>query len=348
MQRTRRNEQVSAGRGPGTRQQRGVDDGRQDGDPRLLDGDDKGALGGGGRQVERRVGRGDQQADDEGAAEVEDDEPEPDALDSLGHRATRVRRLGRGDGGDLGADEGEGGVHHDAEEGQEAAFRPGDAQVLHEAPRLPPVPEPDGLVVGAPARADDNAREDQAHNRHDLDGRKPKLHLAVRLVAAEVDGVHHDQHQPNPHCVVADARRARAARVARPVRDEHDGGRDLGGEHDDVAEPVHPAHGEAQLSGDIPRRQGELPASHGELRDHLAQDDHDREEERGHDEVAKEETARPAVLEVVGRAEEETGSDDTTDGDHLPRIWTCEQRGASLSNRPFCVTGPSGNGRTNK
>lgn len=332
MHRTSRNEQISARSGPSTGQQGGVDDGRQDGNTSLLDGDDKGRLGGGGSQVERTVRGGDKQADDEGAANVEDDEPEPDALDSLGHRASRVGCLGGGNGRHFGADKGKGGVDHDAEEGEEAAFGAGDAQILHKSPRLAPVSEANGLVVGAAAGADDDARDDQANYCDDLDSRKPKLHFSVCPVTAKVDGVHHDEHEADPHGIVADARGARATRVAGPEGDEHDGGRDFGGEHNDVEEPVYPAHGEAQLGRDVPTCQGKLAAGHGELRDHLAEDDHDREEKRSHDDVAEEETGRATVFEVVGCAEEEACADDTTNGNHLPGFGG---RGSAITSRLF-------------
>lgn len=320
VERPRGDEEIGTRRGPGTAEEGGVDDGGEDGDAGLLDSDDEGALGSRRVEVQRRVAGRDQEADDEGAADVEDDQAEPHALDSLGDSAPGVGGLGGGDGGDLGAYEGEGGVDQDAEEPEEAALRSGDIHVLDKATRLPPVFESDGLVVRTPTGGDDDARDDEANDRDDLDRGEPEFHLAVGPVARKIDRVNDDEHEAHPHGVVADARGARRARVAGPVGDEHHGGGDLGGQDDDVEEPVDPAQGEAHLGRDVARGEGQLAAGDGELRDHLAQGHHDCEQQRGHDEVADEQTAGATVLEVVGRPQEQTGADDTADGNHLPVV----------------------------
>lgn len=118
---TRRDVHVGHAGGPGRGKQGGVDDGRQNLDAGLLEGDDEGRLGGRGAQVQRRVTGRHQQADDECGAQVEQQETDPDVLDGAGHRLAGVGGLGRGDGRHLRSNEGEGGADQTAEETQEAA-----------------------------------------------------------------------------------------------------------------------------------------------------------------------------------------------------------------------------------
>lgn len=206
MKGTRGDEELGTGGRPGTREQRGIDNGGEDGDAGLLDGNDEGTLGGGGAEVQRGIGGRHEQADDEGTADVKDDESEPDALDGLGHGASGVGSLGGGDSSDLGTDEGEGGVDHDAEEGEKSTLGAWYTRILDESSRFLPVLEPDGLMVGPSAGADYNTQYDQADDRDDLDGRKPEFHLAIEPVATKIHGVDHNKHETHPHSIVADAR----------------------------------------------------------------------------------------------------------------------------------------------
>lgn len=186
-------------------------------------------------------------------------------------------------------------------------------------------------MVRATAGRDDYTCDDEADDGDDLDRAEPELRLSVGPRAGKVDGPDHDQHEADPHVVVADTGGTGRVGLAGggPVGNQHGGGRDLGGERDDVLVPVQPAHGEAQLGGDEAVTERKLTAGHGELRDHLTQGRHDGKQDRRDDDVREEQTTRATVLETVGRAQEETGADSTADGDHLPA--RCEQAWSALA-----------------
>lgn len=62
---------VGVARAPGTTEQHGVDDSGQGGNAGVLDGDNKGRLGGGRSEVQRGVSRRDKQADEERGGDVD-------------------------------------------------------------------------------------------------------------------------------------------------------------------------------------------------------------------------------------------------------------------------------------
>ena len=62
---------VGVARTPSTAEQHGVDDPWQGGDTGILDGDDKGRLGGGRSKVQRGVSRRNKQADEERGGDVD-------------------------------------------------------------------------------------------------------------------------------------------------------------------------------------------------------------------------------------------------------------------------------------
>lgn len=127
-------QQALVGRGPGRRDDDGVDDGRDGADARGRGGDDKGAL----RRRARRVAQpgvvaGYQHAHDEHRQDVEEDDAREDALAGPRDRPPRVPRLGRRHGEGLDAREGEDGARHDAPVGQESApVARGDGDQLDE------------------------------------------------------------------------------------------------------------------------------------------------------------------------------------------------------------------------
>ena len=50
-----------------------------------------------------------------------------------------------------------------------------------------PITEPEAVVLGVPAEVDDDAHEDEADERDDLDAAEPELELAEDAYAEEVD-----------------------------------------------------------------------------------------------------------------------------------------------------------------
>ena len=97
----------------------------------------------------------------------------------LGDVAPRVARLAARDGDDLCADVREGGLRHDGPPRKEPALGPCDAIELVERTGILPVAEADAVVVGAAAEVEDDAEDDEAGDRDDLDGGEDEFCLAV-------------------------------------------------------------------------------------------------------------------------------------------------------------------------
>lgn len=125
-------------------------------------------------------------------------------------------------GNNLGSNEGERSLGHDSPPSQELALDPSNAIVLHERPRVLPVPEADPVVVRPPTEVEYDSENDEADDGDDLDGREDELALAVHARAEHVDD-HDDDKEDRDPCGVE-------TRVFVPVVDEHGGSAEFGWE----------------------------------------------------------------------------------------------------------------------
>ena len=172
---TRARVEIARGGGPRGSEQASVDQRREALDSGVADGDDE-------RRAERGavlrqggvVGR-DEQADDERAQDVEQEDPDVHALDRLGDVAPRVLGLAGGDGDDLCADEGEGGLGHDGPPTKELSLCAWNVIELGEDTWIFPVSETETIVVRSAAEVEDYSE--------DLEGEKVfKFFFVVFLV----------------------------------------------------------------------------------------------------------------------------------------------------------------------
>lgn len=140
VERTGGGVQVRGGGGPGGGEERGVDDGGETLDACLADGNDEGRGEGGGLGAEVGVVRGHEEADDECADDVEEQDTDVDLLDCAGDVATRVLGLTGSNGDDFSADEGEGSLGHHVPPSEEATSGATNTVELDEWARVLPVP----------------------------------------------------------------------------------------------------------------------------------------------------------------------------------------------------------------
>lgn len=215
VERARRGVEVRVAGRVGRDEDDRIDDGWEGFDAGSLDADDKRRTGGvAGVADQVRVVVGDEPADDEDAADVEEEDAVEDASDGLGHGAARVGRLAGGQGDDLGPEERKGGcervsgpacadgrgrrtLDEGGPEGEEASLRSADAVELVERAGVLPEDEAEARIgVRAAAEPEDEPEDDEADDSDDLDGREPELGFAVPSDAEEVDGADGDEELP--------------------------------------------------------------------------------------------------------------------------------------------------------
>lgn len=226
----------------------------QDGDSGVLDGGDE---GGGGCVVcvsgeEGGVLGGADDADGEGAEEVEDDEAVDVASCGLGDVAAGRFHFAGGDDDELGGeDEGDGGLDDALQQADEAAGVPvGGDQVGIHGSRVFPVVEAQALAVGAAAPEEDEGEQQQADEGDDLDAGEPELGLAVDADGEVVEQDDDHDHDGDPDGEV---------HGIGPVLDDERRSDDLVGDQDAQRVPVEVAHGEAHAARDV----AEAVVAHG-------------------------------------------------------------------------------------
>lgn len=90
---------------------------------------------------------GHEEADDERARDVEQENTDVHSLDGFRYVAARVLRLTSSDGDDLRSDERESCLGHDLPPAEETALCSSDSKILHERTRVMPEPEPKTIVI---------------------------------------------------------------------------------------------------------------------------------------------------------------------------------------------------------
>lgn len=137
------------------------------------------------------VGAGNNEADHEDASDVKDEDTEERPPDGDRDVLARGLRLAYRDTDELRADVreeriGEGAP--EAEEDREALLvHRGQEVVAHGPVGVLPVPEADAVVPRVSAEVDDDAHEQQADERDDLDAAEPELQLAEHADTEQVD-----------------------------------------------------------------------------------------------------------------------------------------------------------------
>ncbi len=199
VEHARARQQRLVGRGPGRRDEHGVDDGRDGGQVGGLRGNDKGALrdGAAAAAVEARVVAGDEHADDEDGEHVEEHDADKDVFAGRGDGLARVARLGARHCDGLDAGKGKDGRRHDAPVAEE--FPPvARGNVLDEGAGLAPVLEVEGRGAGDAAEVDDEPEDDEEDDEQDLEQRKDEFDLAKDLHKAHADADGEDDEGDDP------------------------------------------------------------------------------------------------------------------------------------------------------
>lgn len=181
-------------RRPSRNQNTSIDDRRQTLDPSILDGDNP-------RRTVRvpttrdqiRVGGANNQPNKEGTEDIEESDAISDAVSGSGDSVMRIHRLCSSDNDSLDTDITERRIDERSQEPKEMARRSGDAVVIRPGAGIVPVAEPDGVVVGAPARGDDDGDDDQAQETKDFDTTGHDFDISVPADIEEVDGEDEDQ-----------------------------------------------------------------------------------------------------------------------------------------------------------
>lgn len=193
---------VGVGSREDEQQDTGVDDVRENGDSRQLDGDDEGrcgstAVGANGESkllvVERNQG-----SDQEHREHVENEDSVEGQLDGAGDGGTGVLSLTDGHTDQLGTQVGESGGDHGGPEGEESASV-AVFDVGVEGTGALPVTETFAVVVRTTAQHEDEGEQDDAEDNHDLKGRQPELELAEELDTEVVDADDQNEEYRNPY-----------------------------------------------------------------------------------------------------------------------------------------------------
>lgn len=173
-----------------------VHEGVEAAEPGVLADEDEGAcvdvaVGVGAEEV--LVVRGDEQADEEEAEDVEEGDAPEDLLDGAGEGLDGVVSLSGGEADELGAREGEGGGDEDGAEAAEAVAE--GARVVPEAgaPVLAVV-----AVAGPAAEDEDEGDDDEDDGGGELEHRGPELLLGVPYGAEDVDDDDEDEEHGDP------------------------------------------------------------------------------------------------------------------------------------------------------
>lgn len=290
----------------------------EDGDANVLDANNKrrgsGTTGAAVESAEKLIVVGsDEDTNDERRATVEDGKTPDEAASSLGNVATRSDSLTGSNGNQLGGgDEGEAGGDEGVPKGEEAASRAPYTFVLHKGPWMSPVIKASHMrLIGAAAKEDDDAENDEAHDGEQLDTGKPKLGLAKELNGNDIEEEHDEEDDGNPDGNVD-------LSGARPVVDDYTGGGGFCSDEDGVDVPVVPAGGKGKGGIDEALdKVGDGDAAHGQESDHFGKTVHDGPDNGHHEDVGHEEWRGAALAEDGTGTDKETGTDGTTEGEEL-------------------------------
>lgn len=197
--------QIRVGGREDEQQNASIQDVRQIGDSRVLNGNDKrrgssGAAGLGELGVvvgQLRVIEWHQGTNQKDREHVEDQDTPESQLDRTGDGATRVLRLTDCDTDQFGTQVGEGGGDHSRPERQEAASI-ALQDIMVEGTGALPVAETLAIVVGTTTQHEDEGEQDNSKNDDDLERGQPELEFTEEAHAKVVDAYNCNQQDGDP------------------------------------------------------------------------------------------------------------------------------------------------------
>lgn len=162
------------------------------------------------------------------------------------------------------------------------------------------------LIAGAGVNA--NGKDDEADDGHNLDAGKPHFELAIPADRQEVNGGEYDPE---------DGDEDGDTEAGVPVLDDEAGGGQLEGKGDGPAEPVDPAHREAERGVHKARRVDSEGAGHGNEGGHLAQTRHDGEDDAADEDESDQGANGPGRVDSLAASQEQTRAYSAADGEEL-------------------------------
>lgn len=241
----------------------------------------------------------DDETDQEQRDDVENEDSPKDLLCGLWQGLSRVRCLGGGETDELCAGEGESCVDKDGTQTVETVVErtwlvPGVCSKVDTGRRATDI--------------DDDGENDESNDGNNLDRGEDEFRLAVTADTAQVDG-DDDYDEDGDEDTDIDTRV--------PIINDDGRRRELEGEDDEPLHGVVPTHGETPGRIDETGREDGERTLDGEHDGHLSQCVDDGEQHGPDEQETDEDRGRTSGRERVGRTNKETGTDGTTDGNHL-------------------------------
>jgi hypothetical protein len=249
------------------------------------------------------IGGADEQADKSKTKDIEEGDTPEDLLDSTGKGSGRVLGLGSCKTDELSACERKGSGDEDGAETREAVL---------ESTRIVPKASAPVLIVSAITRTttadQDNSNEHEDDDSGELEAGAPKLLFGITERTEDVDDDDDDEKECDPDSWI---------NSVIPVCDGEGADDEFEGQDDQPLEDVIPTHGETPRRINKASRIGVETSGNRVHDSELSEGVDNVEDHDTGDGEADEDGTRATTGESATRTDEETGTDGTTDGNHV-------------------------------
>lgn len=253
--------------------------------------------------------RGDQDANSQGAQNIEEQNTPEDSLDGLGNVSAGIFGLTRGNSDHLHPTIRECGIDESGPETEETTSVTTCNIRLHGA-RISPVVETKARLAWNTAEVDDEGEDEKADDGDDLDGGKDEFGFSIDGDGEDVETEDQNNDDGDPSGDIG-------VPGALPKLDDGGSSGNFGAQGNGAGIPVVPAYGETH--GVINIASTKLGNGTWERKPgcHFSQGEHHGEDGQAGEGIAEEDGERTSLEEGPTNTKEETGTDCATEGDEL-------------------------------